>query len=77
MKTGLGAGARGSDVVRLHRVLSAVGHSIAAEEVARQVIGPSTLTALHTIQRDRGRPVVDEIDTATLEILLRLEDHHN
>jgi hypothetical protein len=73
MRIGLGAGALGSDVARLHRVLGAAGHAIAPAEVAAQRMGVTTLGALHAVQRERGLPRVDAIDGATIRVLLELE----
>ena len=73
MRIGLGAGALGSDVARLHRVLGAAGHAIAPAEVAAQRMGVTTLGALHALQRERGLPRVDAIDGATIRVLLEHE----
>lgn len=75
MKIGSKQGSTGVDVARLHRVLAASGLSVEGAEVARRAFGPSTLAALHELQRRRGLPVVDEIDETTLSVLLDIEQN--
>jgi peptidoglycan hydrolase-like protein with peptidoglycan-binding domain len=75
MKIGYRQGAQGTDVGRLHRLLRHQGLSLDGGEISREEFGPSTLDALHAFQRQRGLPVVDEIDSTTLEVLLQIEQN--
>ena len=72
MHIGMRFGSRGGEVKRLHRALAAAGCTIASHERARQEFGSSTLAGLHDLQRQRGLPVVDHIDQATLAVLFEL-----
>jgi Tc toxin complex TcA C-terminal TcB-binding domain/Neuraminidase-like domain/Salmonella virulence plasmid 28.1kDa A protein len=73
MKIGYRLGAQGTDVGRLHRVLRRQGLTLDDAEMSREEFGASTLEALHAFQRQHDLSVVDEIDSATLEVLLRIE----
>src|SRR4051812_49321586 len=73
MKIGLSQGARGPIVARLQRILG-LGRLL-GEEVERQAFGPTTLDALHVLQRRHGLPVVDVIDERTLSLLLEVEQN--
>ncbi|HEY6464255.1 MAG TPA: peptidoglycan-binding domain-containing protein, partial [Polyangiaceae bacterium] len=68
-------GARGPSVGRLHRALRGAGFDVDPREAAEQELGPSTLEALHSLQRQRGLPVVDEIDETTLAVLIEIEQN--
>jgi hypothetical protein len=75
MKIGSTQGARGPDIARLHRILSGTRLSIEPDELAREEFGPSTLAALHEFQRAQGLPILDEIDMATYELLIKFEQN--
>ncbi len=75
MRIGSRQGARGADIARLHRVLISAGLAISDDEAGNQEFGPTTLVALHEFQRRRGLPETDEIDAATLEVLIGLEQN--
>ena len=75
MNIGLKRGAQGAGVERLHRVLASFGIAVDEGEVERREFGPSTTTALRAIQGRRGLPQTDEIDVATLQVLLEIEQN--
>jgi hypothetical protein len=75
MKIGLKPGARGADVERLHRVLIRAGLRIDPGEIERGEFGSSTLDSLHSLQRQRGLRVCDEIDAPTYDALLEIEQN--
>jgi Tc toxin complex TcA C-terminal TcB-binding domain/Neuraminidase-like domain/Putative peptidoglycan binding domain/Salmonella virulence plasmid 28.1kDa A protein len=75
MKIGLKVGRSGADVERLQRALIFAGHEIADAEIERREFGPATLSALQAFQSRRGLRRTKQINRATLEILLELEQN--
>ena len=75
MKIGLKRGDKGAEVKRLHRALAAAGLRIDAGEFDREEFGPSTLDALHALQKRRGLPPCDETDESTLLVLNEFEEN--
>lgn len=75
MRIGVRQGARGADVGRLQRVLRSSGFAMDPGELSREEFGPSTLGALHALLRRRNLPLVDEIDSRTLEVLVEIEQN--
>jgi hypothetical protein len=74
MKVGLKLGAQGAEVERLHRVLISAGLRIDTGEIKRGEFGPSTLNAVHSLQKLRGLGECDEIDERTNSVLLAIEE---
>ncbi len=72
---GLRSAAQGGEVERLHYVLEAAGLVIETGERERRVFGPSTRSALHAFQARHGLPPTEEVDAATLEILVAFEQN--
>lgn len=75
MKIGLKPGEKGTDVERLHRVLTFAGLRIEPGEIERGEFGPSTLDALRSLQSQRGLPGCDEIDASMHAVLFELEQN--
>ena len=75
MNIGLKQGAQGGAVERLHRVLAASGATIEPGEITRRQFGASTFAALRALQARRGIRESGEIDVATFQILLELEQN--
>lgn len=75
MKIGLKAGMEGTNVERLHGILVSAGHEIARDEIERHKFGPSTLAALQAFQSGHGLRRTKQINRATLEVLLELEQN--
>src|ERR1035441_1102083 len=75
MRIGLQPGEKGVDVERLHRVLVSTGLRIEHEEIERSEFGPSTLDALHSLERQRGLPALDRIDASTFAALVEIEQN--
>src|SRR5580658_848290 len=75
MRIGLNARSRGADVERLHRVLTSTGQQIERGEIEGHIFGPSTLAALQAFQSSHGLRQTRQINRATLEILLELEQN--
>ena len=72
---GLRSAAQGGEVERLHYVLEAAGLVIETGERERRMFGPSTRSALHAFQARHGLPPTEEVDAATLEILVAFEQN--
>jgi hypothetical protein len=77
MIIGLSSDAQGGDVQRLHRTLVGAGLEIDRDELEDGRFGASTLAALRAFQRQHGLSETDEIDEATLTLLLRVEETIN
>jgi hypothetical protein len=75
LKIGLSAGATGPDVVRLHRILVEERARIAHSERDAHEFGPSTARALRAFQRRRGLTASGEVDDATCDVLVSIEQN--
>src|SRR5262249_25525316 len=75
MKIGLKGGMKGGDVQRLQRTLMAAGHEIVQSEVKRSQFGQSTLAALRAFQSYHHLRPTRQVNRATLELLLELEQN--
>src|SRR5580704_16640777 len=66
-------GSRGGEVRRLQRALVASGATIDPRERVGELFGPSTLAALHDLQRKHGLTLTSELDEPTVAVLYDLK----
>lgn len=74
MKIGLKSGMKGAIIERLQRTLLSAGHKIIPAEIEATLFGTSTLAAMQEFQSRHGLRHTKQVNKATLDVLLEIEE---